>query len=134
MRIVWMFHRLGATATLAFAAATVWALPAQPPAHAIGSYQNAAIADHALTFVGQNLGSVNGQCRKFVNDVVWSVSGGTQNLSTSNGGYFGSFLNAGGQEIANYAALVKGDIVQKYVSSSDLHTWIIVSRDPDGYY
>jgi hypothetical protein len=104
------------------------------PAQAVGPYNNAAIADYALTFVGQNLGPVNGQCRMFVNNVVSHVSGGTQNVSSTNGGYFQAFLNAGGIEITDYNALTKGDVVQKYVDENDLHTWIIVSREGDYYW
>jgi len=100
------------------------------PAQAVGSYDNADIADYALEFVGQQ----KGQCRAFVNEVVAHVSGGTQNVSASSGGgYFNAFLSAGGQEIRNYGDLVKGDIVQ-YVSETNLHTWIIVSRNADGTY
>jgi hypothetical protein len=99
------------------------------PAQAVGSYDNAEIADYALTFDGQQ----KGECRAFVNEVVAHVSGGTQSINTSGDGYFDSFLREGGQRITDYKALVKGDIVQ-LDDGSNLHTWIIVSRNTDGSY
>lgn len=101
------------------------------PASAVGNYDNTLIADKALTYVGQH----GGQCRAFVNAIVNNVSGGQQRLYTGNGSdYFSQFEAAGGTRLHDYTQLKKGDIVQKYVNSDDLHTWIIVSRDADGYY
>ena len=121
------------------------------------SYANAAIADKALSYVGQwggnacrnahrsgltgsatvypvkaskvrsdgtidpNFGG-DGQCRAFVNCIVWMVSSHTQWLG---GTYFGSFLQAGAKEITNVDQLAKGDIVQ---SGDGVHTFIIVRR------
>ena len=111
-------------------------------ARAVGTYDNAAIADKALTYWNgsntnrasgaaacndaQKPGDSGGQCRAFVNCIVWMVSNHSQNLGGSD--YFQTFLNAGGTQITDVNNLVKGDIVQRYASSSDLHTFIIVSR------
>jgi hypothetical protein len=105
-----------------------------------GSYDNAAIADKALTYVGRWGGEAcrdagkldsngttvagygGGQCRTFVNCVLWLVSNGSQYPT---GTYFQSFLDNGGQEITDINNLVKGDIVQ---SGDGVHTFIIVSH------
>ncbi len=101
-------------------------IPASTKPRAVGTYDNAAIANKALTYVGK----YQGQCRIFVNNVVMAVGG--QNISTTNarGDYFQSFLNAGGIRITDINQLSKGDIVQigQYSSSPSLHTFIIVSR------
>jgi hypothetical protein len=113
-------------------AVTVETIAVPQSAQAVDSYNNAAIADAALAKVGT---SNRQQCRPFVNDIVWSLSGHTQSLYTGGGSdYFSQFEAAGGVRITDFNALVMGDIVQKYVSSGDLHTWIIVSRDGDGLY
>ena len=98
------------------------ALPAT--AAAVGSYDNAAIANYALARVGQQ----GGQCRQFVNDVVWAVSGHTQNIGGGNGAF--ANLAANGIEITDINSLVKGDVVQFENSPviTPLHTFIIVSR------
>jgi|GEM_PF-3119226 len=94
-------------------------------ASALGSYNNASIADTALSYVGQK----GGQCRAFVTNIVWAVSGHTQPLFTGTGNdYFSQFANAGGVEINNINNLVKGDIVQRYIGPTDLHTVIVVQR------
>ena len=122
-----------------------------PPASAQGtqaaaSYHNAAIADKALTYwnglngSGSALGAKacedarkpgdsGGQCRAFVNCIVWMVSGGTQNLGGSD--YFTPFISAGGNEIADVNALSKGDIVQ---NGQGVHTFIIVAHNSDGSF
>lgn len=99
---------------------------------ATGEYANGAIADKALQYIGQwggeacidsrKPGDSGGQCRSFVNCIVWMVSGGTQNLG---GSYFNAFLRAGGQEIRSIDDLQKGDIVQEGYGR---HTFVIVSR------
>src|SRR4051794_8888874 len=77
------------------------------PATAIGGYSNAAIADTALNYVNQwggnacndaqKPGDSGGQCRAFVNCIVWMASGHSQNLGGSD--YYQPFLNAGGVRI-----------------------------------
>ena len=115
------------------------------PAFAVGTYDNASIADKALTYWNgsntnraagsaacsdaQKPGDSGGQCRAFVNCIVWMVSGGTQNLGGSD--YFTPFTNAGGVEITNVDELAKGDIVQ---SGQGTHTYIIVSKVSSGKY
>lgn len=102
----------------------VEATPPLPPE--VGSYSNAAIADKALTYVGQN----RGQCREFVNSVVSSVSNGTQNTGQGWPDYFAGFVSAGGTRVSDVGSLVKGDIVQIGQTEADsrLHTTIIVKR------
>jgi hypothetical protein len=100
---------------------------------AVGTYNNAAIADKALTYVGQwggnacndaqKPGDSGGQCRAFVNCIVWMTSNHTQALGGSD--YFSDFAREGSQEITEISALAKGDIVQ--VGQGD-HTFIIVSK------
>jgi hypothetical protein len=115
------------------------------PASAVAPYDNAAIADKALSYWnGSNItrapgsaackdaqkpGDSGGQCRAFVNCVVWMVSGHTQNLGGTD--YFQSFLNAGGMRITNTDSLAKGDIVQ---IGQGTHTFIIVSKVSAGQY
>lgn len=65
-----------------------------------------------------------GQCRTFVNCVVYLASGGTQ-YPVGGTNYFTSFLNAGAQEITNASDLVRGDIVQ---IGQGTHTTIIVDH------
>ena len=117
-----MLRRItAAIAVIAF----IGPLAAHPtPAAAVGSYDNAAIADYALARVGQ----WGGQCRQFVNDVVWAVSGGTQSIGGGNGAF--PNLAANGIEITDINALVKGDVVQFENSPvvAWLHTFIIVSH------
>jgi len=117
------------------------------PARAVGAYDNALIADKALSYVGQWGGNAtreagrsgasgiytttpqpgDGQCPAFVNEIVWIVSGHTQWTAGHGSGAFADFLYYG-NEITDINQLVRGDIVQKYVSPTDLHTFIIVSR------
>lgn len=102
---------------------------------AVGSYENAAIATTALRYVGQwggnacrdahKPGDTGGQCREFVNCVVWMASDHKQNLSTGGGDYYRPFLSAGGERITNINDLVEGDIVQVGEGG---HTFIIVKK------
>ena len=107
---------------------------------AVGTYNNATIADKALSYVGQWGGKAcgeagkldangttvagygGGQCRTFVNCILYMVSGHTQYPV---GTYFQSFLDNGGKEIIGLNSLVKGDIVQ---IGDGTHTFIIVAR------
>lgn len=123
-------------------------MPAQPAHAAVsgsGNYSNAAIADKALSYWSgsntnrapgakacsdaQKPGDSGGQCRAFINCIVWMVSGHAQNLGGTD--YFAPFLNAGGTEITNRNDLVKGDIIQ---IGQGTHTTIIVSKVSDGQY
>ena len=112
-------------------------------AYAVGSYDNATIANKALSYVGQwggeacraagKLDSNNngatvggygaGQCKTFVNCIVFLASGGSQ--YPVGGDYFQSFLNAGATEIMDINSLSKGDIVQV---GQGTHTFIIVGK------
>ncbi len=122
-------------------------LSAEGSSAEVGSYTNSAIADKALTYWSgsnasghraagaracqdaQKPGDSGGQCRAFVNCVVWMVSEHAQNLGGSD--YFQSFLNAGGTRITDVNALAKGDIVQ-YGQGG--HTTIIVGRVSPGQF
>ncbi len=111
----------------------VFIIPA-PSAFAAGSFSSAAIADKALTYVGRKggvacadshkPGDSGGQCRAFVNCIVWMVSGGTMNLGDPNQDYFRPLV-AKGTEIKDINALAKGDIVQ---DGQGTHTFIVVGR------
>jgi hypothetical protein len=100
---------------------------------AAGSYNNAEIATRALRYVGQwggnacrdahKPGDSGGQCRAFVNCIVWMASNHTQNLGGRD--YYQPFLTAGGQRITNISQLEEGDIVQV---GEGVHTFIIVRK------
>lgn len=136
------------TGTSLSVAASVAVAPMAAPAAAVGTYDNATIADKALTYWSgsnterasgaaacndaQKPGDSGGQCRAFVNCIVWMASNHSQNLGGAS--YFQPFLAAGGTEITDVNQLSKGDIVQKYVSDSDLHTFVIVSKMTNGQY
>lgn len=102
-------------------------------AGAMGEYTNAKIADTALGYVGewggnacvdaQKPGDYGGQCRSFVNCVVWMASNHAQNLGGFN--YFSTFLHAGGHRITSASKLIKGDIVQE---GQGIHTYIIIKH------
>ena len=67
----------------------------------------------------------DGQCRAFVNCIVWMISGETQWLGGGSGDYFKRFYDVGAAQITDSTALTRGDIVQYYVSGSVLHTYIV---------
>src|SRR5437588_11064599 len=111
-----------------------------------GAYDNALIADTALKYVGRwggeacrDAGKLDngntartvggygaGQCRTFVNCILWLVSGGTQYPT---GTYFQSFLSVVGKETKKKSNLSKGDTVQ---CVNALHTYIsFVHRHDD---
>lgn len=112
---------------------TIAAIAYTTPVGATAEYDNASVADTALKYVGQwggeacidsrKPGDFGGQCRSFVNCIVWMASSGTQNLGGRD--YFQPFTKAGGKEILNLGELQKGDIVQEGQGS---HTYIIVKR------
>ena len=98
------------------------------PASAVGSYNNASIADIALTKIGQD----GGQCKEFANNMVKQASGNTQWPAP---GYHSGFANAGGVEVSSQNA-TKGDIIQIGNSDYDypLHTAIIVTNKGGGNF
>lgn len=74
----------------------------------------------------------DGQCRSFVNCIVWMASGGTQWLGFDPGDYFYAFTHpegggAPGVEITSVAQLTEGDIVQ---IGNGTHTFIILAPAP----
>ena len=120
-------------------------------ATAVGGYDNAAIADTALRYVGRwgaaacvdagrsgatggaPLGDGNnadGECKAFVNCIVWMASGHTQWPA---GGYSSAFLAAGAQEVSLDAA-TKGDIIQWEPVGNNLHTAIVVENRGGGIF
>jgi hypothetical protein len=94
------------------------------PATAVQNFDNAAIADQALTHVGQS----GGQCKPFANNMALAGSGGLVHLG---GGYYTDYQNAGGVRVSA-AASAKGDIIQLNGANVDMyyngmHTAIVVS-------
>lgn len=101
-------------------------------ADAAGSFDNGTIADVALRYVGAWGGTAcrdagrtgGGQCKSFVNCVVW-MAGRVWPAP----GYHTGFQNAGGVEVSASAA-TKGDVIQVGNSDNDspLHTAIVVAN------
>lgn len=131
---------LAVTAGLMTAFVPVVATLAMPAkVGASSEYVNANVADLALKYVGRwggnacadsdKPGDAGGQCRSFVNCIVWMASNGTQNLGGRD--YFTPFLRAGGTEVTTIDGLQKGDIVQEGQGS---HTYIIVNRVADSTF
>ena len=137
------------SATTGLAAALISA-----PAHAaVGAYNNANLADKALSYyktdgngnpIGlgtracADAGKPGGdQCKEFENCITWMVSGHTQ--WTVDGGsppnYQHSYLDAGGIAVTA-ATAVKGDIIQMgtYDTTDLMHTAIIVANNHDGSF
>lgn len=112
---------------------TIAAVTYTTPVGATAEYSNASVADTALKYVGRwggqacidshKPGDYGGQCRSFVNCIVWMASAGTQNLGGRD--YFQPFIKAGGKEINTIGELQRGDIVQEGQGS---HTYIIAKR------
>ena len=110
------------------------------PAHAAGSYNNAAIADVALRYLDQWGGNAcrdagkpqTGQCKQFVNCVVFIASGGSQYPAP---GYHTGFQNAGAVEVSA-ANAVRGDIIQIGNADTDypLHTAIVLENKGGGKF
>lgn len=76
----------------------------------------------------------DGQCRSFVDCVLWMASGKTQWVGFDSSDYFYAFTHPEGGgppgvEIVNPANLIEGDIVQQGQTENDpnLHTYIIVT-------
>lgn len=94
---------------------------------AIGNFDNAVIADHAIK--NYPVGSYGGWCRVFVNNVVKGATG----INIAYGApdkYFKAFEDAGAMRITDSASLSKGDIVQygETENDPDLHTFIIIGK------
>ena len=118
---------------LAFAASLITVSSKSETSFAVGSYDNALIADKALQYEGEWGGNAcsdsggpdsNGQCRAFVNCIVKMVSGGQQSLVNGTDAFDG-FTVGGGIEVSQENA-VKGDILQWYHNENDLHTAIVL--------
>ena len=110
-------------------------LLAAPPSQATLSFDNARMADIALSYVGQpgvnacrNAGQGDayaGQCKQFVNCIV-VLSGGP--MPGGGDDYAGSFIRAGGTEISEGDA-TKGDIIQWGSGATrSQHTAIVVAN------
>ena len=119
--------------TALFASLMTWA-PARPADASLG-FDNARMADIALSYVGQP--GVNaclaagkgtayaGQCKQFVNCII-VLSGGP--MPGGGNDYAGSFIAAGGTEVSEGAA-TKGDIIQwGSGSTTSQHTAIVVAN------
>ncbi|MFD0632021.1 hypothetical protein ACFQ9X_10790 [Catenulispora yoronensis] len=117
-----------------------------PPSHpkaGAGKFDNALIATTALTYVGRWGGQAcldahqdaTGQCREFVNCVVYLATGGKIWPVDGGGNYQASFANAGAVPVAAGDATV-GDIIQigDYDSSSPLHTAIVLVNKGNGAF
>lgn len=111
-------------------------------AHGIGNYNNYELVNHARKFVGGHgseackyTGQINladGQCKTFVDCIIYAVSGRTQ---VTYPGYHEGFSRAGGQEISRNNTAI-GDIIQVLPSSYGMiqHTAIISSINADGSF
>lgn len=118
---------------------------------AVGSYDNASLADKALTYyhvdsngiaVGQGTAacadahqSGGDQCKQFANCIVYMVSGGTQWPVDPGLNYQRSYTDAGGVAVTA-ANAVKGDIIQQgtYDTTDAMHTAIVINNNHDGSF
>ena len=144
MRNRWLIWLVAASLVSSFLA-SLPAVVRAPSAVAVGGYDNASTADTALRYAGRwgaaacvdagrsgatggtPLGdgyNDDGQCKAFVNCIVWMASGHTQWPA---GGYSSAFLAAGAQEVSMGAA-TKGDIIQWDPVGDKLHTAIVVEN------
>ena len=109
----------------------------------VGSYDNAAVADVMLSYVNQNgvnvcLGTpygsaYPGECKQTVNCAIYRASGGTQRPGGGDD-YFGSFIAAGGVEVAQ-ANAVKGDVIQwGSGTTGSQHTAVVVENQGGGNF
>lgn len=109
----------------------------------VGGYDNAAVADVMLGYVDQNgvnvcLGTPYGsawpgECKQTVNCAIYRASGGTQQPGGGND-YFGSFIAAGGVEVAQ-ASAVKGDVIQwGSGTTGSQHTAVVVENQGGGNF
>jgi len=111
-----------------------------PLAHAVGSFDNAIIANKALAYENQWGGNAcrdagrfqSGQCKQFVNCVVVLAGGGYAGDGSND--YAGSYVRAGGVEISE-AQAVKGDIIQwGSGTTAHQHTAIVVANLGSGKF
>ena len=144
MRNRWLIWLVAASLVSSFFA-SLPAVVRAPSAVAVGGYDDASTADTALRYAGRwgaaacvdagrsgatggtPLGdgyNDDGQCKAFVNCIVWMASGHTQWPA---GGYSSAFLAAGAQEVSMGAA-TKGDIIQWDPVGDKLHTAIVVEN------
>jgi hypothetical protein len=102
-----------------------------PPAEGqlgAGPYDNARIADIALSRLGQH----QGQCKQAVNNWVAEASGGGQRLG---GNYHSNYASQGGVQIARDQA-IKGDVIQLHNPTDErgyywpMHTAVVLSHQP----
>lgn len=101
-----------------------------------GSYDNAAIADIALSHLGQNLFTPgpldHGQCKQAVNDWVAAASHNTQRLGID---YNTNYARQGGQPVGR-DDVAKGDIIQTFNPGNEsayvpgMHTAVVLSHVP----
>ncbi|NUR61662.1 MAG: hypothetical protein HOV87_23830, partial [Catenulispora sp.] len=120
--------------------------PTRPPTHpkaGAGHFDNALIATTALGYVGRWGGQAcldarqdaTGQCREFVNCVVYLATGGKIWPVDGGGDYQASFANAGAVPVAA-ADAAEGDIIQ--IGDSDgaalLHTAIVLENKGGGTF
>lgn len=112
------------------------------PAQAIGTWDNAKVADEALRY---NNGSVygDGECKTFANGMVALASNNSINL----GGYINGYSNSGGEPVS-FENATKGDIIQVtpagstdqtvepmfYAGKTALHTAIILTNKGAGKF
>ncbi len=109
-------------------------LPSDEGQLGAGPYDNARIADLALSELGRDRttgGPIDhGQCKQSVNDWVNGASGGTQRLG---GNYHSNYASQGGQIVSRDAA-VKGDVIQLHNPANErayfsgMHTAVVVGH------
>jgi hypothetical protein len=120
--VVGRFRRNSILMCLVLAAGTL----SPSAASAVGTYNNARIAQIGISRIGQ----VGGTCKNAVNNWVSTASGGTENIG---GGYYAPYLKAGGVEVGRDQS-VEGDIIQLNNPSSletfytGMHTAVVVSH------
>ena len=114
-----------------------------------GNYPNAAIAEIAMSYLGRwgaqacidagkgayPGGTSGGQCKTFVNCVVWMASGGSQ---WAINGYASAFERVGGVRVDDPALARTGDIIQvggdRGSRSGMQHTAIVLAYLGDGIF
>ncbi len=120
-------------------------------AAAADTFDNTLIATTALDYVGQYGGAAcvdagksgytggtplgsgdndDGECRAFVNCIVWLASNKAKWVGGGGGDYFASLAN-NGVRITDINHLAKGDVVQV---GHGTHTFIIVGRNANGKF
>jgi hypothetical protein len=120
--------------------------PTPPPSHpkaGAGHFDNALIATTALVYAGRWGGQAcldahqyaTGQCREFVDCVVYLATGGKIWPVDGGGSYQASFAAAGAVPVAA-ADAAEGDIIQigDHDDSSPLHTAIVLENRGNGTF